>query len=244
MTPAPQVMTSASGDYTRNLWLVPGPQDRVHPLCLFLDAEHYLRDMDCLPILSKLMTTGQIPAMTLAFVAHVSSEDRQRDYLCDPRYTEFLAEEVVPWVRARANVRETGNLICGLSLSGLAAAHLTFQYPGLFAQALCQSGSFWWLAQQDPDLPLNHTRFWLSVGDQETETEVTHPPSGLYQEISQIEGVEWAAARFQDQGATVRYQQYKGGHAIAPWRAELTPALTWLLSSEPVDNGVHSQEIS
>lgn len=225
-------MSSAAGDYTRNLWLVPGPQESVHPLCLFLDAEHYLRDMGCLPIIQKLMAGGQIPPLTLAFVSHVSSEDRQRDYLWNERYSEFLAREVVPWVRARANIQESGNLICGLSLSGLAAAHLTFHYPRLFSRALCQSGAFWWLAQQEPELSLNSTRFWLSVGDQETATEVTHPPSGLYQEISQIEGVEWAAGRFQDQGATVKYQQYKGRHEIAPWRVELTPALTWLLSAE------------
>ncbi|MEQ8855418.1 alpha/beta hydrolase-fold protein [Gimesia sp.] len=244
MTPAPQVMTSAAGDYSRNLWLVPGPRDSVHPLCLFLDAEHYLRDMDCLPLISKLMAGGQIPPLTLAFVSHVSSEDRQRDYLWNPRYAQFLAEEVVPWVCARSHARAEGNLICGLSLSGLAAAHVAFQYPGLFSQVLCQSGSFWWLAQQELELPVNHARFWLSVGDQETETEVTHPPSGLYQEISQIEGVEWAAAQFQDQGATVQYQQYKGGHAIAPWRAELPAALCWLLAAQQVDNGVHSQGIS
>ena len=139
MTPAPQVMTSAAGDYSRNLWLVPGPRDSVHPLCLFLDAEHYLRDMDCLPLISKLMADGQIPPLTLAFVSHVSSEDRQRDYLWNPRYAQFLAEEVVPWVCARSNARAEGNLICGLSLSGLAAAHVAFQYPGLFSQVFARA---------------------------------------------------------------------------------------------------------
>jgi enterochelin esterase family protein len=237
-------MSSATGDYTRNLWLIPGPRESVHPLCLFLDAEHYLRDMDCLSIIQQLMASGQIPAMTLAFVSHVSSEDRQRDYLWNERYSEFLAKEVVPWVRERANIQENGNLICGLSLSGLAAAHVTFQYPRLFNRALCQSGAFWWLAQQDLELPVNHTRFWLSVGSQETATEVTHPPLDLYQEVSQIEGVEWAADRFQDQGALVQYQQYLGGHEIAPWRVELTPALTWLLAEEQADHGIGLQEAS
>ena len=66
----------------------------------------------------------------------------------------------------------------------------------------------------------------------------------ISKEISQIEGVEWAAAQFQDQGATVHYQQYKGGHAIARWRAELPAALCWLLAAQQVDNGVHSQGIS
>ena len=37
---------------------MPGPADRVHPLCLFLDGEHYLRDMDCLSIIDKLIADG------------------------------------------------------------------------------------------------------------------------------------------------------------------------------------------
>lgn len=243
MTPAHQVVTSASGEFTRPLWFVPGPEESVHPLCLFLDAEHYLRDMDCLPLIRALIETGRIPHVTLAFVSHVCSEDRQQDFLCSDRYTKFIAEEVVSWVRARANIRETGNVICGLSLSGLAAAYLAFQYPKRFSRVLCQSGSFWWLAQQNPVLPRTQARFWLSVGDQETETEVTHSPGGLYQKISQIAGVEWAAQRFQEQGGTVHYQPYAGGHAIAPWREELEPALTWLLGARTVtDSRVNSVE--
>jgi len=70
---------------------------------------------------------------------------------------------------------------------------------------------------------------WLSVGSEETATGVSHPPTGLFQRVSQIEGVKRAADRFEALGATVRYNMYSGGHAAAPWRAELAPALTWLV---------------
>lgn len=122
-------------------------------------------------------------------------------------------------------------MICGLSLSGLAGAYIAFQYPEVFPFSLCQSGSFWWLHDKDIPLPTTKARFWLSVGDQETAAGVTHPPSGLVQEISQIEGVENAVKRFEVLGGTTKYHLYEGGHAIAPWREELAPALKWLIGN-------------
>lgn len=228
MQPTQHVITDSSGEYTRKLWFLPGPAEKTHRLCLFLDAEHYLRDMNCLPVHTELMESGAIPPMTCLFISHESSEDRQRDYLCHDRYSRFIAEEVVAWAQARANIQTQANVICGLSLSGLAGAYIALQYPEKFEYALCQSSSFWWLATNEMALSATNARFWLSVGDQETDTEVAHTPE-LYQKISQIAGVELAAERFKAFGATVNYQQYAGGHAIAPWREELSPALIWLL---------------
>jgi S-formylglutathione hydrolase FrmB len=74
-------------------------------------------------------------------------------------------------------------------------------------------------------------RFWLSVGAQETETGVSHPPTGLFQRVSQIEGVEAAARSFASRGGTVHYNRYPGGHAFPSWREELAPALRWLVGS-------------
>jgi GNAT superfamily N-acetyltransferase len=72
---------------------------------------------------------------------------------------------------------------------------------------------------------------WLSVGDQETESGVAHPPTDLFQAVSQIEGVERAARRFEGLGATVRHHVYEGGHGIAWFREGLSPALRWLVGN-------------
>jgi predicted alpha/beta superfamily hydrolase len=66
-------------------------------------------------------------------------------------------------------------------------------------------------------------RFWLSVGDQETE--VDEPP-----EVSQIVGVKNACRVLKSLGAIVHYHEYHGGHDLKYWREELAEALLWLLA--------------
>lgn len=135
-----------SGEYTRTVWVIPGPPE-PHPLYLFLDGEHYLRDMFIAPVARGLTACGRVPSGTWAFVSHVCGADRIADYTCNERYTSFIAEDVVSALRSRFSLAPFGHVIGGLSLSALAAAHLTLRYPGLFNSALCQSGSFWWRAE-------------------------------------------------------------------------------------------------
>lgn len=219
--------------YERSAWLVAGPPT-AHSLCVLLDGEYYRDSVETLPIFATLMERGSIPPMTLVFVSHGGPAARQTDYLCDPHFARFIAEDVVDHVRALVpSVSPERHLICGLSLSGLAAAHIALLYPSRFPAALCQSGSFWW--EPDAFARLVHqrapvtTRFWLSVGDEETDVNVNHQPTGLFQSITQIAGVERARAALEANGGDVHYHRYRGGHAFEPWRAELGDAVSWLL---------------
>lgn len=226
-------ITSTERAYMRSAWLVEGPKTE-HSLCVLLDGELYRDDVHALPIFSTLMQRGLIPPMTLVFVSYGEAADRHTDYACDPQFARFIAEDVVGRARARVPSLSAGrHLICGLSLSGLAAAHTALLYPTQFPAALCQSGSFWFepdafaqLAQRRSPV---RTRFWLSVGDEEIDTNVSHPPTGLFQGISQIAGVERARAVLEENGADVHCHRYRGGHDVEHWRAELSDALPWLL---------------
>jgi enterochelin esterase-like enzyme len=225
-----------STEYARSAWLVEGPATN-HSLCILLDGEHYRDNVHALPIFGTLMQRGSIPPMTLVFVSNGGAAARQSDYVCDPQFARFIAEDVVSHARARVpSLSAERHLICGLSLSGLAAAHIALLYPTRFPAALCQSGSFWFepdafarLARQRAPVT---TRFWLSVGDEETATNVTHPPMGLFQGISQIAGVERARAALEEHGGQVSCHRYRGGHTFEPWRAELGDALQWLLRTD------------
>jgi enterochelin esterase family protein len=227
---------STHREYARSAWLVKGPPT-AHSSCVLLDGEYYRDKVQALPILSMLMERGTIPPMTLIFVSHGGAAARHVDYVCDPHFARFVAEDVVNEARARVPGLSTeGHLVCGLSLSGLAAAHIALLYPARFPAALCQSGSFWFepdafaqLARQHPPVS---SRFWLSVGDEETAQNVSHPPSGMFQGISQIAGVEHARAVLAETGGDVSYHRFRGGHAFEPWRAELGDALPWLLRTE------------
>lgn len=230
-------VTGPATGYTRLVRLQRGPADEPHRLCLFLDGEHYWRDMDAVPILNALSHREWVPRMTFAFVGHVSGAARHEDYTCNERYGRFIGEEVMAWLKKKIpNLQDQDHIIAGLSLSGLMAVYQTLQYPQQFGCCLSQSGSHWWNHEWFAKMARQHApiraRFWLSVGDQETAVHVKHPPTGLLQEISQIAGVEKAVRILEEMGGIVHYHLYHGGHSVQSWREELSEALRWLLTEE------------
>jgi enterochelin esterase-like enzyme len=228
--PERHVLRSTCGRYERRVWFVPGLSDGRHQLAVFLDGEFYLHDMDCLPVIRECMTQGNVLSMSCVFVSYQDSASRLEDYTCNADYSRFIAEDVVAWAKQHdERIAGPDHLICGLSLSGLAAAYTVMQHPGAFSSALCQSGSFWWLADNAISFPSTSAKFWLSVGTQEIETGVSHPGTGLVQRVSQIAGVEEAARSFESRGGTVHQNLYSGGHDFSSWREELAPALRRLV---------------
>ena len=216
--------------YSRPIRLLRGPADRPHRLCLFLDGELYRNKMKAVPILKALRDRH---ALTFAFVDHLNMTAREQDYTCNDQFGRFIGEKVVPWLQQEIpGLRPGHHLIGGLSLSGLTSAWLALQYPGHFRYCLSQSGSFWWnnerFTQMAPERARTKVRFWLSVGDQETD--VDEPPPGSPPEVSQIEGVKNAHRVLKALGGTVHYHEYHGGHSLKCWRAELDQALLWLLA--------------
>ena len=225
------VLDSALG-YSRPIHLLRGPADQSHRLCLFLDGELYLQKMKVLPVLNDLLDRHALPPVTFAFLDHLNMQTRQQDYACNDQFGRFIVEKVIPWLQQEIPGLQPGRyLIGGLSLSGLASAWLALQYPGHFRYSLSQSGSFWWNDERFAKMASQHqpvtNRFWLSVGDQETE--VDEPP-----EVSQIEGVKNAHRILKTLGATVHYHEYHGGHDLKYWREELGQALLWLLTGNEI----------
>lgn len=227
-SPKLEIHTITAAGYSREIRLQRGPADQPHRLCLFLDGELYWREMDALPVLNALMERSALPRMTLAFISHGGMKARQHDYTCNEPFGRFMADTVMPWLQNEVSGLQSGDhLICGLSLSGLTSTYLSLQYPKLFSRCLSQSGSYWW---NDQWLTKNATkwapspaRFWLSVGDQETDAD--EPP-----EVSQHEGVNNLAKALKSVGAKVHYHEFHGGHDLKYWRAELDQALPWLVA--------------
>ena len=223
------ISDSATG-YSRLVRLLPGPADRPQRLCLFLDGELYLQKMKIAPVLDDLLKGSALPPVTFAFIDHLNMKAREHDYTCNDQFGSFIIEKVIPWLQQQlSGIRPGHHLIGGLSLSGLASAWLALQYPGHFRYCLSQSGAFWWNDQYFSKTAVKHapisSRFWFSVGNQETE--VNEPP-----EVSQIEGVKNAHRVLNSLGATVHYNEYDGDHDLKYWRAELEQSLNWLLTDD------------
>jgi enterochelin esterase family protein len=228
------IITDAATGLSRPIHLLRGPTGQPHRLCLFLDGELYFREMKAVPVISALLDPGTRPHMTFAFLDHGSLKAREQDYTCNEDFGRFIAETVIHWLQQEIPGLHPGqHLIGGVSLSGLMSAWLALRYPEHFRYCLSQSGAFWWndefFTKTAPQRAPADTRFWLSVGDQETEVDDT--PPGSLPEVSQIVGVKNACRFLKSLGATVNYHEYHGGHSMPCWRDELNSALTWLLTS-------------
>jgi len=228
------IVQSASGEYSRKVWVLNARHGVPERLAIFLDGEYYANKMDAPATLVTLQESGVISPMLCVFVSHLNGEARHHDLTCNPRYSDFIATDVVGWLREKNSaIPEHNHFIAGPSLGGLASAYLALTRPEVFPYCLSHSGSFWWkdewLTNTLDQMPVSRSKFWLSVGDKEIESGVSHPPTGLRQDVAQVSACERLATALMAKGHTVHYDLYEGGHEIKPWKDELPRALSWLL---------------
>jgi len=228
-----RTVTSSSPSLTRTVWTSPPAARPTRTALVFLDGELYLERVLAEDVVRRLEESLAIPAVASVFVSNHGAAARHQDFVCSPAYAEFVATHLVDFVRCE-HPGVSQFVLVGLSLSGLMAAYVATRYPDTFPTAICQSPSLWWdRGRFGADLPPASRpgqRLWICVGNQETATGVTHAPSGLLQEISQVAGCESATAALRAKGYTVQYREYDGGHDPDCWRDDLALALPWALT--------------
>jgi len=239
MNTGEHIVESSSGKYSRRVWLLNAASGIPERIGVFLDGEYYVNKMDAPATLISLQESGAIPPMLCVFVSHVNGEARHFDLTCNPEYSDFIATDVVRWLRERNSaIPAQHHFIAGPSLGGLAAAYLALSRPEVFSYCLSHSGSFWWkdewLVDNLGQMPASKNKFWLSVGDKEIETGVSHPPTGMRQDVTQVAACGRLATGLMAKGHAVHYDLYHGGHEIKPWKDELPMALSWLLGKTSV----------
>jgi hypothetical protein len=69
---------------------------------------------------------------------------------------------------------------------------------------------------------------WISVGSRETESGISHPPSGLLQEMSQVAECTMAVTALRAKGYSISYREFEGVHDLECWRDDLALALPWV----------------
>jgi iron(III)-enterobactin esterase len=226
-------LKSTSRLFSRKVWYRPSstPAKRI---AIFLDAEIYLDAMDASSLVRELEAHGEIPPTACLFVSNLNAEARHHDFTCSDPYADFVANDLVRWMKNRTGLDTGNHLIGGVSLSGLQAVYTALAYPHLFSAALCQSGSFWWenewLRRHLRELFPNPGKFWLSVGTKEKGAGHIHTPE-LIQEIDQDLGVRNFSEALKQNGSQVRNHLYDGGHDSTHWKNELPDALKYLLVS-------------
>jgi enterochelin esterase family protein len=190
-------------------------------------------------ILDNLIAQNRIAPMVAIVLANVTTTSRSDELPCNPRFADFLASEVVPWVRQNYNVTTDPSriIVAGSSLGGLAATYAGFRHPEAFGNVLSQSGSFWWNPKGDdkgewltrqfeisPKLPV---RFYLDVGLMEGAKSRPNDSSMLT-----------VNRRMRDvlraKGYQLFYQEFNGGHEYVNWRGTLADGLLFLAGKDRI----------
>ncbi|AUH72573.1 alpha/beta hydrolase [Legionella sainthelensi] len=98
-------------------------------------------------VLDKMYKKSEIPSQVTVFIPE--AEDRIKEYACNPDFTEFLSNQLVPLLKTQfncSNEREQ-TTIAGSSFGGLAATHAALTHPEVFGNCISQSGAYWWSNQ-------------------------------------------------------------------------------------------------
>ncbi len=221
-------------DNERAIWIrKPDTSAPELDLLVILDAELYRDRVQAPTIIESLFASGDLDNVLVVYVSCVNMDTRWIECPCYPPFAEFVAKELIPFVRSKypqvADAKE--RVLAGLSYTGLAASFAALSHDGLFTKVISQSGSYWsndcWLTKEFEGATLkNPPAFFLDVGDQETQDYVWHKED-VIQTLSQVEGVE----RFRDMlarnGYEVRFDTFSGGHSAEAWATSLPNALQW-----------------
>jgi enterochelin esterase family protein len=230
----PLEVTSKYLAVPRKVWVQPAISGPASDCLIFLDAELYMDRVKAPDIVRDLQITGRLPPVASIYVSYLNTADRHIDFTCNETYSSFVSTDLCRWIERTVGTYQRFYL-CGLSLSGLAAAFTAIRHPAVFSGVLSQSPSAWWndgwLAESLPRIGSLAGRYWISVGNEELQEGVAHPPSGLFQKTSQLDSVRGFAQKLSAICGHVHYNEFSGGHDPACWAHELPQALTWLIRS-------------
>jgi enterochelin esterase family protein len=219
------------------VWIVTPPRYRSdgepYGLLVLLDGEGYRSGVPTVTLLENLLAAGAIPPLVAVMVGCIDIPTRMRELALHEPFVEFLADELMPWVRQRAHVTmdPARTIVGGVSLGGLAATFAAFRRPDLFGNVLAQSGSFWWSAADPETLTRQFVhastvpvRFYLEAGL--LENRVTRDGPSLLVANRHLRDV------LEAKGYAVHYREFTGGHDFACWRGTFADGLQVLAAGE------------
>jgi len=217
----------------------PANGNRPQRLVILFDGERYRREVPLPTILDNLIAAGAIPPTAAIFVSNPSPEARGKELACNPDFTRFLTDELLPWAASRLAVPDEARhiVLAGASYGGLAAACAALDRPDRFGAVLSQSGSFWWApgpgqsARAVPPSGLN----WVASEIEKRE----HLPIRFYVEAGALEaqGKEESIratgrALFEvlrRHGYEALYREPAAGHDWFSWRGTVADGLLFVL---------------
>jgi enterochelin esterase family protein len=227
-------------EHSLSIYTPPGYRKDGPPngLLVVFDESSYLTLVPTPTILDNLVAEKKIPPMVAVLIGNPNQETRTRELPPNPKFADFLNNELIPWVRQNYNVTSdpTKVVVAGSSFGGIASVYAGLRHPETFGNILCQSGSFWWAAAKpepytepnflakeflkSPKLPL---RFYMDAGS--FEVDLNGGGGSILEPSRHMRDVLLA------KGYEVHYQENVGGHDYLSWRGSLADGLLALVGT-------------
>jgi enterochelin esterase family protein len=224
---------SATLNNDRDIWVYT-PHDfnrdgASYPLVVVLDGRPYTTWVPVPTILDNLIQQRRIAPVVAIMVGAVNRETEQS---CSTSFGNFLADELVPWMRANyhASAEPQLTVIGGSSRGGLASTCAAYHHPTVFGKVLSQSGSYWWKPDNSPNpewltaqfarVPKLPLRFYIEVGLMEISDQLD--TNRRFQRV------------LNSKGYAVDYREFNGNHTYLDWRGTFGDGLVSLIGSDAV----------
>ena len=228
----------------RDIWIYRPAKAAPQALLVLFDAPNYVRDVPTPTILDNLVAEGRIPPTAAIFIGNPSAQARGAELPPNPDFAKFLAEELMPWVRAQGlSAPAAKTVIAGSSYGGLASAYVALVHPDIFGNVLSLSGSFWWapqdevpnwLARQYAALPVAPLRLYLDAGRYEGGRNGRAGILETNRDLGQV---------LRAKGYPLIQREHDSGHDYLHWQGSLGCGLVALLG-EGIDGLPQCQGIA
>ena len=207
-----------------------------YPLVVMFDGMTNVGNLALPIVLDELIAAKQIPPVVVMMVGN-AEKMRGVELPGNDKFADFVALELVPWVRASYNATNdrARTVVSGISFGGIAAAWAALRHSEVYGNVLSQSGSYWW-APDDVDEPELHSReyatrpklplrWWMEVGT--LEGGAPRP------DTSQLGANRHMRDVLRAKGYDVTYKEYVGAHDYINWRGSIADGLIALLAKAP-----------
>lgn len=203
----------------------PGMAQKSLPHILFQDGKAYFGWGKVPQVLDSLMASGMVGPAHLIFVP---PKQRTVEYAFNPRYRQFLMEELLPFVESRV-LCDGRRATWGASLGGLLSAQLAWENKEIFQKVVTQSGAF--LFSEDMDLKNPF------AGNESFAKKIASSPAADLRWHLDCGTLEWLwdsnrklASVLEERGNTVAFLQRNAGHNWINWRNGLAQAMNFVLA--------------
>jgi len=204
---------------------------KLLPLVLLFDGESYIIDVAAPTILDNMIAGRAIPPVIVAFVHTRGTRDD--DLQPNAKYQQFIAKELVPWIRKKYRISKDPklNVVAGSSFGGLAAAYTGFVHPELFGNILSQSGSFWWSPTYLQDVSPSPNAGWMVKQFAESKVKPLrfYMSVGSWESAGMLSGNRILSSVLRGKGNEVIYSEVVSGHNYVNFQESFPDGLIALL---------------